>query len=351
MDALARESPATMPSWIDVGISSVGAKIEGDFRVWPAREVLDVSVQSSTSQEGRLICFGNPKSIPGRGCSVPFTVCTEHPCSVRLSIVARCDTGTVRIPFRLQLRPEAETCGEIAVCSSPVNGYIDGVSLSSLTQVLSTSKMRIHYINDLSLLPVIRPRLVMLHGYALVACTIEEVTEMHRMIEKGGNVGVFADRFIKGTTEAANRLTERYGVEMLAPGLDDPGLSDQEKVTRVVWWRKNYDERMSEPQDIIPHELTRSVKRIFWQRPSPILSKNRSVTILVRNSEKESEGFLALCRPRGLMLVLATSSPIHFCSKGYPFNNQKLISNIASFMGRCGGTATFEGCSSPELGN
>jgi hypothetical protein len=170
---------------------------------------------------------------------------------------------------------------------------------------------------------------VILHGSGLLRLKEDDTEYLASLVRDGTNLIVFADEFFCGTTAAANRLLCRYDLEMLRDGTDEPGLSEEERMKRVVDWQRKYHEAVSTGEDMAQHPLTAGVRKLHWYRPCPVARRGPEAAPLAANpSNPEEESFAAVSQPNGYVVAVGTSLLTSLAHVGWPYDNDRFLANL-----------------------
>ena len=151
---------------------------------------------------------------------------------------------------------------------------------------------------------------------------------MQRLAESGTNIVVLADESSRGTTGAANKLLEPFGLQFLRDGADEPGLSREEKLRRTAEWQHRYSEAEAGTDDIPPHPLTQKVNRFYLHRPCPVICSGPACTALIRNPADPRECFAAAVQPNGYVVAAGEALWCCLASVGWPYDNDRFLANL-----------------------
>jgi hypothetical protein len=146
----------------------------------------------------------------------------------------------------------------------------------------------------------------------------------------GANVVVLADEFFHGTTGAANLVLKPFGLRMKQNGADEPGITREEKVQRILNWQARYEQVPFDAgtEHIAAHPLTQGVKRLHWFRPCPVTCENADSCPLVRNPADADECFAAVASPRGYVVAVGRSLWSGLSAVGWPYDNDRFLANL-----------------------
>ena len=271
-----------------------------------------------------------PNKTGQHGLAWAFHVRADKPGKYLTSVAFECDAGVGRCQVSLEIREGVPRLGDLVLCGSPFNCHTDHETLSPLVRILGALPLRVHCLGSLAELGELRPRTIVLHQSGLLGCKLNEVGLLQRLAAQGVNVVVLADEFFRGTTGAANRVLAPFGLRMKQDGTDEPGLTREERVQRILDWQARYDQVSFEAgaADIAGHPLMQGVKRLHWFRPCPVLCADEAARPLVRNPADPAECFAAVASPGGYVVAVGTSLWCGLSGVGLPYDNDRFLGNI-----------------------
>jgi hypothetical protein len=266
----------------------------------------------------------------GHGLAWTFTVCTDKPGQYQTSIRFECDAGVGRCQIALEIKEGRPVPADLILCDSPFDCHTTDESLESLVRILSALPFRFHCLDALTELGELRPRTILLHQSGLLGCKAKDVELLQRLVAAGTNLVVLADEFYRGTTGAANRVLAPFGLQMKQDGSEDPGLSRDQRIQRILDWQARYEQAPFDagPEHLSLHPLTEGVKRLHWFRPCPVVCQSPACRPLVRNPADPPESFAAVAEPGGYVVAVGKSLWCGMSAVGWPYDNDRFLANI-----------------------
>jgi hypothetical protein len=271
-----------------------------------------------------------PKKTGQQGLAWTFQVRTDKPGSYLTSVAFECDAGVGRCQVSLEVREGQAQLGDLVLCGSPFDCHTDHETLSPLVRILGALPLRVHCLDSLAELGELRPKTIVLHQSGLLRCKAAEIERLGRLAAAGVNILVLADEFYRGTTGAANRVLAPFGLRMKQDGAEEPGLTREENVRRILEWQARYEQAPFDagPEHISVHALTQGVKRLHWFRPCPVVCANGAGRPLVRSPADPDECFAAVALPGGYVVAVGTSLWSGLSGVGWPYDNDRFLANI-----------------------
>jgi hypothetical protein len=274
--------------------------------------------------------FKGPQKTGQQGLAWTFELRTDKPGAYLTSVAFECDTGVGRCQVSLEIREGQPRLGDLVLCDSPFDCQIHHQTLSPLVRILGALPLRVHCLNSLRELGELRPRTIVLHQSGLLWSKPDEIDTVQRLAAAGVNILVLADEFCRGTTGAANRVLAPFGLRMKQDGTEEPGLTREERVQRILDWQARYDQTPFDAgsEQIVRHPLTQGVKRLHWFRPCPVICANGTSRPLVRNPADPHECFAAVASPGGYVVAVGKSLWSGLSGVGWPYDNDRFLANI-----------------------
>jgi hypothetical protein len=271
-----------------------------------------------------------PKKTGQQGLAWDFEVVTDAPGEYYTSVAFECDTGVGRCQISLVLREEPARLGDLVLCDSPFHCCTTHEPLDGLVRILDALPFRVHHLRSLSEFGDLRPRTVLLHQSGLLWCKPEDLASLQRLPATGMNLLILADEFFRGTTGAANRVLRPFGLRFKQDGAEEPGLTREERLQRIVDWQARYEHvpYVAGPDHIAAHPLTAGVKRLHWFRPCPVVCADAAARPLVKNPADVAECFAAVAVPGGYVVALGTSLWFGLSGVGWPYDNDRFLANL-----------------------
>lgn len=271
-----------------------------------------------------------PQKTGQQGLAWTFTVRADRPADLSTSIRFECDTGVGSCQISLKVHDGQPALGELVLCDSPFACHTSHHSLDSLVRIAGALPFRWHCVGTVGEIGEVLPRTLVLHQGGLLRCNDGDVGTLRELVASGGNLVVLADEFFRGTTTAANRVLAPFGIRMKQDGRDEPGLSRQEQIHRILAWQERYEQTPfdSGPAETVAHPLTRGVKKVHWWRPCPLVCTGPGASPLVRNPADTEECFAAVAQPGGYVVVVGTSLWTSLSAVGWPYDNDRLLANL-----------------------
>jgi hypothetical protein len=271
-----------------------------------------------------------PKKSGRHGLAWAFEVRTDKPGQYLTSVAFECDTGVGRCQISLEVKEGLPGLGDLVLCDSPIDCHSEHATLSPLVRILGALPLRVHCLNSMPELGEVQPRTIVLHQSGLLGCEPGDIEHLRRLATAGVNILVLADEFFRGTTGAANRVLAPFGLRMRPDSADDPGLTRDERVRRILDWQARYEQAPFDAgsEHISAHPLTRGVKRLHWFRPCPVDCVDGTGRALVRNPENAEECFAAVAAPGGYVLAVGMSLWSRLSGVGWPYDNDRFLANI-----------------------
>lgn len=264
------------------------------------------------------------------GLAWTFRIGTDRPGQYLTSVAFLCDTGVGRCQVSLHIREGRPALGDLALCDSPFDCCTDDDALNSLVRILGALPLRAHYLNSVRELSDLQPRTIVLHQSGLLWCKPDGVDLLQRLAGAGTNILVLADEFYRGTTGGANRVLAPFGLRMKQDGSDQPGLTQEERVRRILDWQARYDRAPFDagPEHLVVHPLTQGVNRLHWFRPCPVVCTKGAARPLIRNPADAEESFAAVAEPGGYVAAVGKSLWGALSSIGWPYDNDRFLANL-----------------------
>jgi hypothetical protein len=271
-----------------------------------------------------------PMTTGQQGLVWTFQIRTDKPGQFDTSVWFECDTGVGRCSISLEIKEQLPRLGDLVLCGSPFDCDTTHQSLSSLIRILGALSLRIHCLNAVSEIGELKPRSILLHQSGLLACKQDEVQVLRGLAGAGVNIIVLADEFYGGTTGAANRVLAPFGLRMKQDGTDEPGLTREERLRRILDWQARYEQIPFDagPGHISAHPLTQGVKRLHWFRPCPVVCGDERGRPLVKNPADPQECFAAVAEPGGYVVAVGKSLWSGLSGVGWPYDNDRFLANL-----------------------
>jgi hypothetical protein len=271
-----------------------------------------------------------PKKTGQQGLAWTFDVRTDKPGQYLTSVAFECDTGMGRCQISLEIKEGLPRLGDLVLCDSPFDCHTDHETLSPLVRILGALPLRVHSLNSLAELGGLRPRTIVLHKSGLLWCKPSEVDLLRRLAAAGVNILVLADEFYRGTTAAANRVLGPFGLRMKQDGSEEPGLTREARMQRILDWQARYEQVPFDAgsEHIAAHPLTQGVKRLHWFRPCPVVCLNELGSPLVKNPAAPEECFAAVASPGGYVVAIGKSLWCGLSGVGWPYDNDRFLANL-----------------------
>jgi hypothetical protein len=271
-----------------------------------------------------------PTPTSGQGLVWTFQVRTDKPGRYLTSVAFECDTGVGRCQISLEIKEGRPALGDLVLCSSPFNCSTTHETLIPLVRTLGALPLRTHCLSSLADLGDLQPKTIVLHQAGLLFSKPNELELLRSLAAAGANIVVLADEFFRGTTGAANRVLAPFGLRMKQDGRDEPGLTRQEKMQRILDWQARYEQVPFEagPQEIAAHPLTQGVMRLHLFRPCPVVCTDGASHVLVRNPADASECFAAVTVPGGYVVAVGQSLWCALTRVGWPYDNDRFLANL-----------------------
>jgi hypothetical protein len=274
--------------------------------------------------------LNGPRKTGQQGLAWTFAVRTDNPGRYLTSVAFECDTGVGHCQISLEVREGKPRFGDLVLCDSPFDCVTTYESLCPLVRILGALPLRVHCLESVAELGALQPRTIVLHQSGLLGCQPNDVGALQGLAAAGVNILVLADEFFRGTTGAANRALAPFGLRMKQDGWDDPGLTREERVRRILDWQARYNQAPFDTgsEHIAAHPLTQGVKRLHWFRPCPVVCTNGSSHRLVRNPTDAEENFAAVAAPGGYVVAVGTSLWSGLSGVGWPYDNDRFLANL-----------------------
>lgn len=274
--------------------------------------------------------FKGPKETGQHGLAWTFEVRTDKPGRYITSVAFECDTGVGRCQIALEIKEGQPRLGELVLCDSPFDCGTTHQCLSSLVRILGALPFRVHYLESVSELGDLPPKTIVLHQSGLLGCMPNDVRILQRLGASGVNIVVLADEFFRGTTGAANQVLATSGLRMKQDGADQPGLTREERLQRILDWQGRYERAPFDagPEHISAHPLTQGVARLHWFRPCPVLCADAAARPLATNPADPAECFAAVAAPSGYVVAVGKSLWSGLSGVGWPYDNDRFLANL-----------------------
>jgi hypothetical protein len=271
-----------------------------------------------------------PRETGQQGLAWTFEVRTDQPGRYLTSVAFECDTGVGHCQISYEILKGQPPLGDLALCDSPFDCCTTHESLSSLVRILGALPLRVHCLDSVKGLGGLQPKTIVLHQAGLLGCKPNDVEVLRRLAAAGTNIVVLADEFFRGTTGAANRVLAPFGLRMKQDGRDEPGLTREERVRRILDWQARYEQTPFDagPEHISAHPLTPGVKRLHWFRPCPVVCANGTGHPLVRNPASPDESFAAVATLGGHVVAVGQSLWSALSGVGWPYDNDRFLANL-----------------------
>jgi hypothetical protein len=271
-----------------------------------------------------------PKKTGQHGLAWAFKIHADRPGQYLISLAFECDTGVGRCQISLEIKEGPPALGDLVLCDSPFDCNIDHESLSPLVRILGALPLRVHCLDFVAELGDLQPKTIVLHQSGLLKCRPNDVEVLEQQAIRGTNILVLADEFFRGTTGAANRVLAPFGLQMRQDGADEPGLTQEERLRRILDWQARYEQVPfdSGSEHIFVHPLTQGVMRLHWFQPCPVVCANGAARPLVRNPANAEESFAAVAEPGGHVVAMGTSLWSGLSGVGWPYDNDRFLAKI-----------------------
>jgi hypothetical protein len=271
-----------------------------------------------------------PKKTGQQGLAWTFEIRTDKPGQYLTSVAFECDTGVGRCQISLEIKEGLPRLGDLVFCDSPFDCHTKHETLSPLVRILGALPLRVHCLTSLAELGELQPKGIVLHRSGLLWCKPASVELLQRLAATGVSLLVLADEFYRGTTGAANRVLAPFGLRMKQDGTEEPGLSQEERVRRILDWQARYEQLPFDAglEHIAAHPLTQGVKRLHWFRPCPVVCANGPGWPLVKNPTDPEECFAAVASPGGYVVAVGKSLWSGLSGVGWPYDNDRFLANL-----------------------
>lgn len=132
---------------------------------------------------------------------------------------------------------------------------------------------------------------IVLNWGSLCGIWTEDVQRLHNFVEDGGRLIIWANLFLSGSIDSANRIVRPYGLEMLDTECRRGVNIDILDEHLVTDWQR---------------ALLQGVRRLSFGRTSPIISQNPD-SMLIRNPDDETVAFVAMAKENGEVILIGQS--------------------------------------------
>jgi hypothetical protein len=218
----------------------------------------------------------------------------------------RTDVGASHIQISLQVRAGHAPKGNVLLCSSPYNPFVDYRFLDNLKVFLRELQVQVNGCFELpSTLNAFR--VVVLMNEGLRYCLQDRATVLHDYLAQGGRLLVLGDHYGRHHAMQANHFTEHYG---------------------AVLEHTEYDEIVCHSRHLMKsHFAMHGVEYLRWVFTSPIKCFDQG-KVLVQDPKNETDGFVVCAGPRENLYVLGASLLQSSVCAGWPFDNARLLANL-----------------------
>ena len=314
------------PSLLDFGVNYRGSRLAGSFQILGAGTLKALKcfsenrgIKAAENSVPQWIELGEPFSTGQNGLAWDFRIDTASAGFRSASLSFEFDTGASSVEIRAAIKTGTPRLGDLVICDEPFDCHTDYNALQTLTRLMKGLDSRVHHLDSIAQKLPRRPRTILLHGSGLIRAARESLSTINELVRAGTNVIILADKFYFGTSDAANKIGEQFGMTF-RPGDEGAFRSTQDNV------RTN--ERYSERADVHRHPLTKGVHRLFWRRPWPIELASKSAIPLINDSRDPQICYVAAVKRKGYVVMVGTSLWESMASVGWPFHNDRLFANL-----------------------
>lgn len=329
----------SQPAMINFGRVVVGSTLAGSFQVLGARSC--TAVECHWEESGRPLAM--EPSMPawlhvtgpwetgqeGLGWRFRLDASVPHYRSASLRLI--CDAGTATVELAADIRDATPALGDLAICDEPFDCTTDLGSVMSLARLFEGLDVRTHHLGSLSALgagtvPAV-PHTLLLHGSGLKDAAKRHLATVHALPDAGTNVVILANKFFHGTTDAANRILEPWGIAFVK-GTEQGARSAEELPRRNL--------KLCGMSHTQPHPLTAGVRRTRWYRSWPIACRPAGGRVaapaaavpLIIDPSDPKRCLVAAAKPNGYAVAVGEALHGSLSANGWPYDNDRLLANL-----------------------
>ncbi len=296
------------PDRLTLGEVYVGSTVEASVRLFFA---------DTDASDARLL-VKPPESIRVKwsevgkqsyGTSGTFTVCdlcvavdTKAPGRRTGKILVRLGNSHNSVPVDVTILPADPTRTKVLVVSTPIQRFSSNTAktFEPWLSLVKSARLNVSSLDVRRNERVLHDRDLSDYDVILVGCDglcllrDEEVEKLQEFVRHGGRLIVPASYFYRGTVGRANKILKPFGLSM--SDTESPGLAVEE----------------SQPPQISADPLTKGVRSLKFQRPSPVFLAEKAdrakARILVATKGDPSRGYLAVAKAgKGEVIALGIS--------------------------------------------
>ncbi len=294
-----RDAKTIQPDRVDFGLVRVGSTVEGSIRVLADRARLKVTGPKSVKAE---VLEEKAGRLGGEGgktwCEIGISIDTSQAANVDEELTIEVADGQVAVPVMAVVK-ERRGQRRLLVVETPFDSTStsDASLFDPWRKLVGDADLDVSYLLVDRDKPVLReldlsPYDTILLGEGGVYWAKEkDIGRLKDYLLDGGRLVVTANRFFRETPARANKITAKYGLEML-------DIEDGREISVGVT-----------PPGIVPHPLTKDVRRLNFFRPSPISTRDAmNAKILVSAVHTDGAGLVAVARAgKGEVIMLGQS--------------------------------------------
>jgi hypothetical protein len=315
------------PNFLNFGSVRVGATVEGSVRVFrdaPDANGLAIKIDPPAFVRVEDIKIGSQDYGGNRRgyCDLSLSLDTERAGSCSGDLRLEFGRQRVAIPVSATVRPQMPLLTRLLVVQTPFTKFStsDATIFAAWLDLIGEGHFDVHYLTSQHGLPVIRKidlakiDVVLIGTEGLFGAQESDIKLLKQFTEGGGRTVVAANYFFRGTVAKANELLVPYGLRMADTESRD---------------RREFDLRVA---DIVDDPLTEGVKKLHFQRPSPVaVTDTQKGKILVRTPDHPDEGFVAAAQAgQGQVVALGQSLWWQWIAKDHAkgSDNAALLGNL-----------------------
>jgi hypothetical protein len=296
------------PDRLTLGEVYVGSTVEASVRLFFA----------DTDSSGARVFVKPPESIRVKwsevrkqsyGPSGTFNVCdicvavdTKAPARRTGTILVKFGDSHNSIPIDVTILPADLRRTKVLVVSTPIQRFSSNTAktFEPWLNIVKSARLNVSSLDARRNEPVLHDRDLSDYDVILVGCDglywlrDEEIEKLQEFVRHGGRLIVPANYFFRGTVGRANKILKPFGLSM--SDSESPGLGAEE----------------IKPPEITADPLTKGVRSLKFQRPSPVFLADKAdrsrARILVAKKSDPSQGYLAVAKAgKGEVIALGIS--------------------------------------------
>lgn len=292
-----RESKKTHPDRLPLGTVREGSTVEASVRTFfDTKNATGLTVDATPPKFVLIedIHVGKPEEGSSGGttfCDVFLSINTEHTGNYSGRIHIQLGNQRARVPISATVLQNEPDLTKVLIVESPFHRLStdDASVFRPLSNIAKSCQIDISYMRHI-------PKELSGFNVILLAeaglLSVENYDLLNEFVDSGGRLILTGNYFFRGSVTNINSILECHGLYM-----EDREYGMAGEILEV-------DASYMDSEDPLMH----GIQNLAFHRPSPIKVNGKSIgKILVKNPLNDDEGFVAVSRNKGEVVVLGQS--------------------------------------------